>query len=74
MESTAIGILAARQIAASLENRLESPLALDTMMGALIRYITETDPLIFQLMNANFGLLDPLEKKISKADRKKWYA
>ena len=74
MESTAMGILAARQIATSLENRVESPPAPDTMMGALIRYITETDPLIFQPMNANFGLLDPPEKKMSKANRKKWYA
>ncbi|HIA35121.1 MAG TPA: methylenetetrahydrofolate--tRNA-(uracil(54)-C(5))-methyltransferase (FADH(2)-oxidizing) TrmFO, partial [Candidatus Lambdaproteobacteria bacterium] len=74
MESTAMGILAARQIAASLENRVESPPSPDTMMGALIRYITETDPSIFQPMNANFGLLDPPEKKMSKADRKKWYA
>ena len=69
-----MGILAARQIAASLENREESPPSPDTMMGALIRYITETDPSIFQPMNANFGLLDPPEKKMSKADRKKWYA
>ena len=74
MESTAMGILAARQIAASLENREESPPSPDTMMGALIRYITETDPTIFQPMNANFGLLDPPEKKMSKADRKIWYA
>ena len=33
------------------------------MMGALIRYITETDPSIFQPMNANFGLLDPPGKQ-----------
>ena len=63
MESTAMGILAARQIAASLEKRVEMPPAPDTMMGALIRYITETDPSIFQPMNANFGLLDPPEKR-----------
>jgi len=74
MESTAMGILAARQITASLENREESPPSPDTMMGALIRYITETDPSIFQPMNANFGLLDPPEKKMRKADRKTWYA
>ena len=69
-----MGIMAARQITASLENREESPPSPDTMMGALTRYITETDPSIFQPMNANFGLLDPPEKKMSKADRKKWYA
>ena len=38
------------------------------------RYITETDPKIFQPMNANFGLLNPPEKKLSKAERKTWYA
>ena len=39
-----MGILAARQIAAALENRIEIPPSPDTMMGALIRYITETEP------------------------------
>ena len=74
MESTAMGILAARQIAASLEERVVSPPSPETMMGALIRYITESNPLTFQPMNANFGLLDPPEKKMRKADRKTWYA
>ena len=70
MESTAMGILAARQIGASLENRVESPPSPDTMMGALIRYITETDSTIFQPMNSNLGLLDPPGKKMNKADQK----
>ena len=74
MESTAMGILAARQIAASLEGREVSPPSPETMMGALIRYITESNPSTFQPMNANFGLLDPPEKKMRKADRKTWYA
>jgi len=74
MESTAMGILAARQIAADLENRVESPPSSDTMMGALLRYITETEASTFQPMNANFGLLNAPEKKMSKSDRKTWYA
>ena len=74
MESTAMGILAARQIAAALENRIERPPSPDTMMGALIRYITETEPSTFQPMNANFGLLNPPEKKMSKSERKIWYS
>ena len=74
MESTAMGILAARQIAASLEGRIENPPSPDTMMGALIRFITESDPSTFQPMNANFGLLDPPEKKMRKSERKTWYA
>ena len=74
MESTALGILAARQITAVLENRLESPLSPDTTMGAPIRYITETESSTFQLMKANFGLLNAPEKKMNKSDRKIWYA
>jgi methylenetetrahydrofolate--tRNA-(uracil-5-)-methyltransferase len=74
MESTAMGILAARQIAAALENRIESPPSPDTMMGALIRYITETESSTFQPMNANFGLLNAPEKKMSKSERRIWYA
>jgi methylenetetrahydrofolate--tRNA-(uracil-5-)-methyltransferase len=69
-----MGILAARQIAAELENRVESPPSPDTMMGALLRYITETEASTFQPMNANFGLLNAPEKKMSKSDRKTWYA
>ena len=74
MESTAMGILAARQIAAELENRIESPPSQDTMMGALLRYITETEPSTFQPMNANFGLLNPPDRRMSKPERKIWYA
>ena len=74
MESTSMGILAARQIAAALENRIERPPSPDTMMGALVRYVTETEPSTFQPMNANFGLLNPPEKKMSKSERKIWYS
>ncbi|MBC8257872.1 MAG: methylenetetrahydrofolate--tRNA-(uracil(54)-C(5))-methyltransferase (FADH(2)-oxidizing) TrmFO [SAR324 cluster bacterium] len=74
MESTAMGILAARQIAASLEKRTEAPPSVDTMLGALIRYITTTEAAEFQPMNANFGLLDPPQKKMRKSERKAWYA
>jgi methylenetetrahydrofolate--tRNA-(uracil-5-)-methyltransferase len=31
------------------------------MLGGLYRYLAEADPAHFQPMNANFGLLDPLE-------------
>jgi methylenetetrahydrofolate--tRNA-(uracil-5-)-methyltransferase len=41
-----------------------------TMLGGLYRYLGEADPKHFQPMNANFGLLDPLEGKIKK-ERKK---
>ncbi len=58
-----MGILAARQIAAALENRIERPPSPDTMMGALIRYITETEPSTFQPMNANLVCLTRQKKR-----------
>jgi len=74
MESTAMGIHAARQIAALLEGRTASIPPPTTMFGGLLRYLTETDPKNFQPMNANFGLLDPPSLKLPKAQRKAWYA
>jgi methylenetetrahydrofolate--tRNA-(uracil-5-)-methyltransferase len=44
------------------------------MFGGLLRYLTETEPKNFQPMNANFGLLDPPNRKMPKAQRKAWYA
>ncbi len=40
------------------------------MLGGLYRYLHDADPLHFQPMNANFGLLDPLPGKVRK-DRKR---
>ncbi|MAE16984.1 MAG: methylenetetrahydrofolate--tRNA-(uracil(54)-C(5))-methyltransferase (FADH(2)-oxidizing) TrmFO [Deltaproteobacteria bacterium] len=74
MESSAMGIHAARQIAALLEGRTASIPPPTTMFGGLLRYLTETDPKNFQPMNANFGLLDPPSLKLPKAQRKAWYA
>ncbi|MBN2389943.1 MAG: methylenetetrahydrofolate--tRNA-(uracil(54)-C(5))-methyltransferase (FADH(2)-oxidizing) TrmFO [Anaerolineae bacterium] len=36
----------------------------DTMIGALMHYITHADPTTFQPMKANFGLMPPLETRI----------
>ena len=69
-----MGIVAARQVIASLEDREENVPSTETMIGALIHYITESDFSSFQPMNANFGLLDPPEKKMSKSERKAWYS
>lgn len=43
----------------------QSPLTLppETMIGALLHYITHADPANFQPMKANFGLLPPLETR-----------
>ncbi len=60
-ESAATGMLAGINLARLLagdEPVLPPP---TTMLGALYRYLRETDPARFQPMNANFGLLEPLD-------------
>jgi len=59
-ESAATGMLAGINLARLLggEEPLTPPPT--TMLGALYRYLRETDPERFQPMNANFGLLEPM--------------
>ncbi|MCU0522042.1 MAG: methylenetetrahydrofolate--tRNA-(uracil(54)-C(5))-methyltransferase (FADH(2)-oxidizing) TrmFO [Anaerolineae bacterium] len=51
----------------------ESPLTMppETMIGALIRYITHAEARGFQPMKANFGLMPPLESPLPKNMRGK---
>ncbi|HWP37808.1 MAG TPA: methylenetetrahydrofolate--tRNA-(uracil(54)-C(5))-methyltransferase (FADH(2)-oxidizing) TrmFO [Gemmatimonadales bacterium] len=42
-----------------------------TMLGALLHYVHTCDPAHFQPMNANFGLLPPLERPVRDKQRKK---
>jgi methylenetetrahydrofolate--tRNA-(uracil-5-)-methyltransferase len=41
------------------------------MLGALYHYVHTTDPEHFQPMNANFGLLEPLERPERDKQRRK---
>ncbi len=70
-ESSATGLVAGINLArrlAGLEPVLPPP---TTMLGALYRYLREADPLHFQPMNANFGLVDDLEHPERDKRRKK---
>jgi methylenetetrahydrofolate--tRNA-(uracil-5-)-methyltransferase len=60
-ESAATGMLAGINLARMLAG--DEPLIppATTMLGALYRYLRETDPSRFQPMNANFGLMELLE-------------
>src|SRR6266436_79867 len=71
MESAATGILAGLNLARLL--RGEEPLVPPptTMLGALCRYLREADPEHFQPMNANFGLLDPLDEPVKDKAKKR---
>ena len=70
VESAASGLSAGYHLA----NRLnEKPLQLfprETMIGSMAYYITHTNSKNFQPMNANFGLLPPLSKKIRNKKEK----
>ena len=69
-ESAATGILAGINAARFAIG--EEPLVLppETMLGALVNYITDESVDNFQPMGANMGILPPLEKKIRHKDER----
>ncbi|MBT8462995.1 MAG: methylenetetrahydrofolate--tRNA-(uracil(54)-C(5))-methyltransferase (FADH(2)-oxidizing) TrmFO [Gemmatimonadetes bacterium] len=70
-EAIASGLMAALNID-RMERGLDPVLPPPTtMLGGLYRYLREADPEHFQPMNANFGLLDPLEQKVRGGKRKR---
>ncbi|MCE5239338.1 methylenetetrahydrofolate--tRNA-(uracil(54)-C(5))-methyltransferase (FADH(2)-oxidizing) TrmFO [bacterium] len=72
MESTGAGLLAGLNVVRLTrgEELLVPPR--ETMLGALAHHITTADPESFQPMNANYGILPPLENehRIHRNDRK----
>ncbi|MFN8583377.1 MAG: hypothetical protein U0163_20670 [Gemmatimonadaceae bacterium] len=70
-ESTATGLLAGVNMARMLADLPPLVPPVHSMLGALYRFLRESDPRHFQPMNANFGLLDDLEQPIrDKRERK----
>jgi methylenetetrahydrofolate--tRNA-(uracil-5-)-methyltransferase len=63
-ESTATGLVGAINLSRLLNGQDAVLPPATTMLGALYRYLRDADPRHFQPMNANFGLLDPLETPI----------
>ena len=59
-ESTATGLLAGLNLSRIISGLEPLVPPVNSMMGALYRYMREADPKHFQPMNANFGLLDDL--------------
>ncbi|HET7558788.1 MAG TPA: FADH(2)-oxidizing methylenetetrahydrofolate--tRNA-(uracil(54)-C(5))-methyltransferase TrmFO [Limnochordia bacterium] len=71
VESAAAGLLAGANAARLAVGEPLVTLPPLTMMGALADYITSADPDNFQPMNANFGLLPTLERKVrDKTERR----
>ena len=73
VESAASGLNAAIQVSRHIKGLSIRPLPVETMMGAMARYIS-TPNQSFVPMNANLGLFPPLDFKHKKANRKAFYA
>ena len=70
-ESAATGILAGINLARILAGDAPVVPPPTTMLGALYRYVHTADPEHFQPMNANFGLLEPLDRAPRDKQKKK---
>jgi methylenetetrahydrofolate--tRNA-(uracil-5-)-methyltransferase len=70
-ESAATGLLAGINLARTLDRTEPVIPPPTTMLGALYRYLRESDPKHFQPMNANFGLVDDLERPERDKRKKK---
>jgi methylenetetrahydrofolate--tRNA-(uracil-5-)-methyltransferase len=74
VESTASGLLAGLNAARLARGSKPLVLPRETILGSLAHYIATADPKHFQPMNANFGILPPLEPPVrSKEERKLAY-
>ena len=71
MESTASGLLCGINAYLLLKGKQLIELNSKTMLGAIIKYITSFEGKNFQPMNANFGIVDPLEERIKDEKERK---
>lgn len=74
VESAQSGMVAGINMARLLEGKNPFKFPQETVMGALVNYITNASEEDFQPMKANFGILPELETKVKKKQRKEAYA
>ena len=71
-ESAASGILAGVNLCRLLSGKTPVIPPTTTMLGGLFRYLSESDPSGFQPMNSNWGLVDPLDRRVrGRSERRK---
>ena len=70
-ESAASGILAGINLGRVLRGEAPVVPPPTTMMGGLYRYLRESRPDRFQPMNSNWGLVDPLNRRVKDKVRKR---
>ena len=64
VESAASGLVAGINLARRLHGEEPQVFPIETAHGALMAYVTSSNPERFQPMNVNFGLLPPLQGKL----------
>ena len=70
VESAASGLIAGRNAAALVQGRpLRTP-PRTTALGALAYYVSHADPRHYQPTNITFGIIEPLDARVKKRDRK----
>ncbi|NNM04796.1 MAG: methylenetetrahydrofolate--tRNA-(uracil(54)-C(5))-methyltransferase (FADH(2)-oxidizing) TrmFO, partial [Gemmatimonadetes bacterium] len=70
-ESAASGLLSALNLDRLLSGKEPKLPPATTMLGGLYRYLRDADPKHFQPMNSNWGLVDPLPKRIRDKRKKR---
>ena len=69
IESAASGFVAGTNAAVQAAGREPFIFPEETMIGAMARYVARGDKTQFQPMNANFGIVPSLEKKVKGGKR-----
>lgn len=70
-ESTATGLIAALNVVRMIRGAEPVILPDDTMIGALLKYITSADPKSFQPINSNWGIIATPEELMKTRDKVK---
>ena len=70
IESAASGMLAGISCVCDIKGLERIEFSKNTAIGALGAYISEANPVNFQPMNVNYGIINPLDKKIKNKEQK----
>ncbi|NIQ39123.1 MAG: methylenetetrahydrofolate--tRNA-(uracil(54)-C(5))-methyltransferase (FADH(2)-oxidizing) TrmFO [Proteobacteria bacterium] len=71
VESAAMGLLAGISALMRMRGRKIITPSPTTVLGSLVHYITHANPMSFQPMNANFGLLPPLQEHVKGKQKRR---
>lgn len=73
VESIASGLYCAINVINMIENRPLVTFTADTIIGGLYNYLTSADEQHFQPINANFGILNPIDERDKKKRQEMFY-